>query len=352
MTGLVTLPPGSGRRIEIVHSVDSLAAPQRMLLRHRLEGHESSWHDSGLSRRARYVNLAPGRYRFHAQARNADGRWGPASVLCEFRIAPHFWQAWYFYPVLAGAALAGAAGWSRWRLIRQQHRLEQERTAALEQERTRIARDLHDHLGALLAEMALSSGLSADAQLRLKQSLEELGDLIWLVSPENDTAGGWADFASSHASRFLGSAGITLDLEVLVPNPAQPLSGVLRHELAAVLKESLRNVLQHAGATRVRLQTVVRADEISLTLEDDGRGFEPSRPPNPVESAPVPSRRRHGLTSLRARAASLGGTCRIESAPGKGTKIKVTVPTRVVPADRIAEWLGSLGNPPQGNRTA
>jgi|GEM_PF-2619134 len=276
---------------------------------------------------------------------------GPGSRFT-FRIAPHFWQAWYFFPAIAGVAAFSAAGWARWRLTRQRRRLEHEHKVALKRERTRIARDLHDHLGALLAETALSSGLSADARLRLNQSLEELGDMIWLVSPENDTAGGWVDFASSYAARLLASAGIALDLDVVVPNPAQPLPGFVRHELASILKESLRNILQHASATGVLIRTSVEPERISLSLQDDGHGFDPSRLPGAIESGPVPSLRGHGLVHLRERCASLGGTCRIESAPGQGATVEVVVPARPVGAERASDWIRSLGDLTHRDRTA
>jgi signal transduction histidine kinase/ligand-binding sensor domain-containing protein len=352
VTGSLTLPAGSGRRVEIVHSVDSLLSPQQMVVRHCMEGYETSWHDSGPQRRARYSRLPPGRYQFIAQARNAEGRWGQASALFTFRIAPHFWQAWYFYPALAGVTAFGVAGWARWRLTRQRRRLEHERSQALERERTRIARDLHDHLGALLAETALSGGLSAEARLRLKQSLEELGDLIWLVSPENDSAGGWADFVSNYASRFLTSAGLSLELDVVVPNPEQPLSGVVRHELASMLKEALRNILQHARATRVWIRTSVTADQISLTIRDDGQGFDPIQLAEEPEPGAVPSLRGHGLLHLQARSSSLGGTCRFNSAPGKGTTVDVAVPARSLPTERTSEWLRTLEDLPPRDRTA
>lgn len=352
VTGFLTLPAGSGRRVEIVHSVDSLLSPQQMVVRHRLEGYETSWHDSGPQRRARYSRLPPGRYQFIAQARNAEGQWGQASALFTFRVAPHFWQAWYFYPALAGFAALGTAGWARWRLNRQRRCLEHERSQALERERTRIARDLHDHLGALLAETALSGGLSAEARLRLQQSLEELGDLIWLVSPENDSAGGWADFVSHYASRFLASAGLSLELDVVVPNPEQPLSGVVRHELASMLKEALRNILQHASATRVWIRTSASADEISLTIRDDGQGFDPIRLTEEPEPGAVSSLRGHGLLHLQARSASLGGTCRFDSTPGKGTTVDVAVPARPLPTERTSEWLWTLEDQPQRDRTS
>lgn len=351
VTGSLTLPAGSGRRVEIVHSVDSLLSAQQMVVRHRLEGYETSWRDSGPQRRARYVRLPPGPYQFIAQARNAEGRWGQASTLFTFRVAPHFWQAWYFYPALAGVTALSVVGWARWRLTRQRRRLEHERGQALEQERTRIARDLHDHLGALLAETALSGGLSPEARLRLKQSLEELGDLIWLVSPENDSARGWADFVSNYASRFFANAGLSLDLDVVVPNSEQPLSGVVRHELGSMLKEALRNILQHAGATQVWIRTSVTADQISLTIRDDGQGFDPSKLTEEPQPGAMPSLRGHGLLHLQARSASLGGSCCIDSTPGKGTTVDVAVPVRPVPTERASEWMGTLKDLSQRDRT-
>ncbi len=339
-TQAARLPPGGGRHLEFRFTTTSLHSPAKVLLRYRLEGHEATWNTSGSERRASYTRLPPGNYTFRVQARNHEGRWSERDALLTFRIAPHLWQTPYFYPAGAGAAAVLVVGWAGWRLKRQRRRLDDQRRQALEHERLRIARDLHDHLGAFLAETALTDGMPPSARHGLHQSLDELGDLIWLVSPHHDTLGGWGGFVSQYSSRVASAAGLALDLEVDLPNPSGRLDGTIRHEWVAMLKEILRNVLQHSGATRVSVHTTADPHNLTLSVRDDGRGFEPTRAEGAEGTGSVPGFRGNGLANLRDRSERLGGSCRIESAPGRGTLVEITAPWVIVESSSPRRWFG------------
>ncbi|MCW5552316.1 MAG: hypothetical protein KIS67_09105 [Verrucomicrobiae bacterium] len=325
------LPPGSGRHLDIHFTSPSLRAPQKVRLRYRLEGVDRGWRESSTSRRAVYANLGPGKYLFRVQACNSEGSWSERDATFAFSILPFFWQTGTFYGSAGGAVIATVAGLILWRTRRERRRSRVERVQALESERRRIARDMHDHLGAQLASVALASGENDAAHQRARETLRELNDLIWSVHPGNDTLPSLADFISNFGSRYLGTAGLKLDLDLSETIPAVPIASHLRQEVAAMFKEALRNITQHAQARHVTIRLRVDGSQLVLTVCDDGCGFElsaldpvPNRPASGGAHGPLPEH--IGLSNFQLRSESLGGRCQIKSAPGQGTEVEIVVP--------------------------
>jgi signal transduction histidine kinase len=218
----------------------------------------------------------------------------------------------------------------RRRLKRRLERLEQHR--AVDRERSRIAKDLHDDLGGSLTEInmlatALNPGTlpatQADESMSLiaKKSnrvVSALDEIVWAINPKHDSATSLADYLSGTSQEFLAAAGIRLRLDVQRNLAVIPLSPECRHDLFLAVKESLNNVVRHAQATEVRLRFKVADGCLCITVEDDGQGFDVSVMPAGGD----------GLDNLRARLGSLGGTCRIVSRPGSGTIIEFKVPLK------------------------
>ncbi|HVY70813.1 MAG TPA: two-component regulator propeller domain-containing protein, partial [Verrucomicrobiae bacterium] len=145
-TKSMVFPPGNGGalfRYTAFGSVD----PAKIRFQHQLEGVDSGWTDSDTSRSVPYPRIPPGDYRFRVRAAGQPGEWGDEAVFA-FRLLPHFWQRWQFKTACGVAAVAAVAYiiWLRWRILRREMQLRQE--TAVEQERSRIARDIHDDLGA------------------------------------------------------------------------------------------------------------------------------------------------------------------------------------------------------------
>jgi ligand-binding sensor domain-containing protein/signal transduction histidine kinase len=329
--GLLRLPPGSGAHLEVLYTTTSLRAPEKARLRFRLEGHDPGWRDSGADRRAVYANLGPGRYQFQVQARNHEGRWSERDATVAFAIAPYIWQTKLFYFGGGGILSGFLGGWLTWRRRRERGRLERERLRALDTERRRIARDIHDHLGARLAGMALVESQDEAGQQRTRETLRELNDLIWSIHPNNDTLPSLVDFIGNFASRNLSTAKVELDLDLPEQIPATPISGELRHEVAAMFKAALRNVIQHARAKRVFIRLQIDDTRLALAVRDDGCGFDPSpfraavAGPDACDSTSS-SASGNGLRNLHSRSEDLGGSCRISSVPGRGTNVEIVVP--------------------------
>ena len=209
-------------------------------------------------------------------------------------------------------------------------RLEHQR--ALEQERTRIARDLHDDLGVGLTEIGLlgdmagtTSGLPEPSRERLQEIsgraralAASLDEIVWAINPANDTSQSLVDYFFPYAQRLLGSAGIRCRLEVVGSLPAGNLSAEDRHEFFHAYKEALNNIIRHAGATEVQISLSATAGNLKIRVTDNGRGLESANS----------QQAHHGLPGMRERLSRLGGSCEITSHNGQGTAVTFILPIR------------------------
>lgn len=248
-------------------------------------------------------------------------------------VRPHFWQQWWF-DVLAVMLLLTIVG-AAVRVIEkkkfqlQLQRAEQER--ALERERARIARDLHDDLGSLLTRISLLGGLlradkdnptqvDAHAQ-KISQSADQtvraLEEIVWAVRPASDTLQGLVDYIAHFANELFDGHMTRCRLDLPRDLPALPLQPDIRHNIFLIVKEALNNTLKHASATEVHLLAKISKNALEICIDDNGKGF---------ASAPVAENGGHGLKNMRQRAELLNGTLSVESIPGKGTTVRLTVP--------------------------
>jgi len=199
----------------------------------------------------------------------------------------------------------------------------------VEQERTRIAHDLHDDLGSrvtrivlLLDELALQNRVPppnapehpleiSAAAMEIIQSLDET---VWAVNPRNDTLPHLINYLSQFAIDFLKVADVRCRLDFPDYPPARTVSTETRHHLFLAAKEALNNAVRHAHATEVRLRMVIDDTSLVLVIEDDGRGFERA-PDHPSAD---------GLRNMRQRMETIGGQFEIQSTPEIGTKVTLT----------------------------
>jgi signal transduction histidine kinase len=317
--------------VEFDYTAASLAAPERVQFRHRLAGHDRDWVEAGPRRVAFYTNLRPGRYVFEVLAANNHGVWAVAPARFAFAVAPAFHQTAWFPPAVA-AVLAGAAlGAHRLRVRLVRRRLALEAALRLARERERIARDMHDDVGAsltqiaLLAERARRSGGAESRPLlgriaeAARETAQAMDEIVWAVNPRNDRLEHLANYVCQFAREYLEPTGIRCRLDVPALLPDLPVPSDRRHHLLMALKESLGNAAQHSGATEVTVELRFAGRELCLAVADNGRGF--------AAEAPAPARAGggNGLAHLRRRAEALGGRCEIRSAPGAGTRVEMTL---------------------------
>ncbi|HEU5071431.1 MAG TPA: ATP-binding protein [Verrucomicrobiae bacterium] len=205
-----------------------------------------------------------------------------------------------------------------------------ERERALEMERSRIARDLHDDLGSSLTEIRVlaSTGLrqpGTDARTpTLFQAITEkaralvsaLDVIVWAVNPEANSLQSLADYLSGYAADYLAASGIVCRFKIPVSLPDRMLDGQVRHDLFLAVKEALHNVVRHSGASEVEFQLEADVQGIRIVITDNGRGFEPGEL----------GAEGHGLRNLPERLARTGGTCEIASRTGAGTRVTIFAP--------------------------
>jgi len=247
-----------------------------------------------------------------------------------FVVTPFFWQTWWFRigTLLAltgiGVGIIHLVLTHRMRL--RLHALE--RQAALDKERARIARDIHDDAGGhltkivLLSELTLQHSESHDKVVeRAKQTadaarevLKSLDETIWAINPRNDNLRELIAYLSSAAYNFLQTAGVRCRVDLPDEVPDRTISADVRHNLFLAVKEALNNLVRHARATEAWLRVRVDGNALSVIIEDNGKGFD-QQPVNGCAD---------GLRNMRHRLEETGGRFRFDSSPGQGTKVFFT----------------------------
>jgi ligand-binding sensor domain-containing protein/signal transduction histidine kinase len=329
----VAIPPGR-EQLEIHYTGLNFSAPGQVRFKYRLEGHETAWTEAGDARVAYYPNVPPGDYRFHVIAGNEDGVWNETGGVLAVTVQPQFWQTWWFRVAvilcLAGIVVAVVRYLSTQKLRRQLQLHEHQE--ALEKERSRIARDLHDQLGANLTQVALlgemaeadknsPAEIESDAQ-QISQTAREttraLDEIVWAVNPSNDTLEGLVNYVCKYAQEYLALAGVRYRAEVPTQLPAVTLPPEVRHNVFLAFKEAVNNVVKHAQASEVWVRLRLHPDHLILSIEDNGRG------PDGMDTNAAQAR--NGLRNMKKRMDDIGGKFEIGAASDRGTIVCLTVP--------------------------
>jgi len=334
--GNILIPPGR-EQFDFRFTALSFDAGDKTRFRYRLEGFDSGWVEADTLRSAHYAHLPPRDYRFRVTAGNNEGVWNDIGDHVGFTVRPFFYQtAWFL--ILAVAAVLGAVVLAVRKIVTQKYRRKlaaMEQQQAIERDRTRIAKDIHDDIGAGLTQITLLTALArrepeqtganltriTDSARKLTRAMDEI---VWAVDPEHDTFDGLMDYISAYAEDFLHVAGIHCRMDWPMPLPATRVDAEVRYNLFLAVKEALNNVVKHAQATEVWLRLKIGRRHFTLVIEDNGRGL----PAAGGEARSAGSDRLasgHGLGNLNRRLAAIGGRCEIHSRPGHGTRVEMTV---------------------------
>ena len=319
----VRLPLG-GRDVVFRFTAPMFTMPELARFRYRLIGYEPKLSWSTSERMIRYPKLPPGRYQFLVRARDRDGALSePATAVV---IVPaFFWETlWFRWGVVAAAIAIAGFGMRKYDQRRTAWQLlDQERRHTVERERARIARDIHDDIGAGLTEMALLSDLAQSETggdhldrifRRSRELAQSLDEIVWAINPRNDTLEGLLSYLAEFAQEFLTTAGIACRLDLPRDPPALVLRPNIRHHLCLAVKEVLNNAVKHAAATEVQLRVEVLRQELSIMITDNGIGF----------TGAVPAGH-DGLKNLKSRLHEIAGAVQLASLPGGGTRIVLAV---------------------------
>lgn len=272
-----------------------------------------------------------------------DEQWPKATLLFPFRDAPgipkypkvdsslplepvviQFWQkGWFqvtllsFFAVVVGICLRLLAK------VTMQSKEQQ----ILQRERARIARDIHDDLGAVVTQLVLQgetaqSELADAPEMRSKfkrvsdtgrRLVQSINEVVWMVNSQRDSLRDFENYVCRYAENFLRASGVRCRLDVDGEIPEAAFDLARRRSLFLAIKEALNNTIKHAGATEVLLKLQIEQDEVKVTVEDNGTGFDPA------------SRDRHGngLSNMAQRMSEIGGRCQIVSQPGAGCRVEL-----------------------------
>ncbi len=287
---------------------------------------------NGDTRRATYINVPPGSYTFRAMGLAGDGETAGGGVSLALLIHPPFWQRVWFWPVVS-AGIVGLLS----TIVFTSHRSRSKRTLerlrfqkALEEDRTRIARDMHDDLGTRVTFINMSAALAreeidrspenARRHLgRMTDSARELvaamDDLVWAVDPAHDTLDDLASHLTRLSAEMFRDSPVRCRLDIPPFLPSIPLGSEFRHNVALAVKEALHNILRHAGPCEAFVSLAFDGSQLVITIRDTGTGFD-----SPSRSG------RHGLGNLVSRFENIGGTCEILSSQGGGTRVILSCP--------------------------
>jgi signal transduction histidine kinase/ligand-binding sensor domain-containing protein len=325
-------------RLEFRFSGLSFVAPSKVLFKYQLEGIDKTWVETGPKRTAFYSRLPAGTYRFRVVACNNDGLWNSEGSSLAFTIAPFFWETWWFVSFCILAAVVAVAYFARYITRRRmQRQIEQmERQHEVERERSRIAQDIHDDVGASLSRIAMLSQpahrdlaepertavMLSRIYTTAREVTRSLDEIVWAVNPQHDTLDSLVDYMGRFAQDFLATAHVRCRLDLPVQVPALPLTAESRHNLFLAFKETLNNAIKHAAASEVRISLGLRSDSFALVVKDNGHGFNvaqviPSEPERPAAG--------NGLANMKTRLARIGGRCEICSEIGSGTTVSLIV---------------------------
>jgi len=300
-------------------------------------------------REAQYTNLPPRHYRFRVIASNNSGVWNEAGDSLAFSIAPAFYQTNWFLALCAAAVLTLLWLGNQFRVRQLQHEFTMRLEGRVE-ERTRIARELHDTLlqsvqGLMISFQAahnLLPGRTEEAIRTLAGAIRE-GDAA-IAEGRNAIQGLRANPAQSNLEHLLTAAGKELarsssaegeppDFQVSVEGARQPLSPLLQDEVYRMAREILRNAFHHAHASRIEAEIAYDRQFFRLRIRDNGKGIDR----RVIEQGDRPGH--WGLPGVRERAKRIGARLKLWSEPGAGTEAELTVPARIA-YGKVHRWQG------------
>lgn len=304
--------------------------PQQNKYAYKMEGVDELWVEAGNRTFADYPNLEPGSYIFLVKAANSYGVWNEEGIQLEVNINPPWWQTWWFRSLagLIGLVLlvVGIRYISQRRLREQIRKMEVE--SKLRNERERISRDLHDHVGAQLANIIsgislvekynenkntvrsaeLMSSLRGDASVTIKQ----LRETIWALNQDSLEIPAFVDHLKTY---FKSQSALSEELQIHYHQEIKEpltLSSAQALNVFRIIQEAAQNTLKYAGAQNINISFSRSNGSISVCIKDDGKFKENGKSLNGG----------YGVGNMRKRAEELNGSLEIEKE--NGTEVKLT----------------------------
>lgn len=298
-------------------------------IKYKLVGIDREWKIADRDFVINYSSLPSGEFEFFATAASAPGKWNPEGTHIRFFVAKPWWRSWWFFFsifffLLFIIVLLFRSYYQR-KWIKQKAELEKVR--AVEQERTRIAFDMHDDLGVGLTKIKFLSEkieLKSWQQQSIQEELlkvkrcvhdmiDKMGEIVWALNEKNDSLADLLAYSRSYAIEYLEQAEIHCCFETSDNTPSIFINGEFRRNVFLSVKEALHNVVKHAEATKVLIR-VMASEKLDIFIEDDGKGFKTE------EVKPY----RNGVMNMQKRMVAISGKCIITS--GQKTIVHLSAP--------------------------
>lgn len=326
--------PALTRDLEIDYTAPSLALPQKLTFRYRLEGYEEGWQQVGARRQAFYNELAPGEYTFHVTACNQDNVCNEQGASLAFQVLPAFYQtAWFLVLVILATILLL---WAVLALrVRQVATRIRSRLEASLEERERIARELHDTFlqsvqGLMLKFQSAMEKIPAGEPARdlMEQALDRADGVLvegrQRVTALRHSTRAHRDFTTAIRQLVARvSEDTTVNVRLTVEGESRGLHPVVAEEAERILSEGLTNAIRHANARTINVEIIYSRRELTVRLVDDGRGFDHGV----LQAAPAGGH--WGLAGMQERATKIKAQLEISSRPDAGTSLELRVPANI-----------------------
>ena len=333
--GAIVLKP-ENEQLGIAFASLNFSAPKNTAtgarFKYRLEGRDKNWTDIAGERVAHFNKLPSGKFVFHVIACNEDGVWNKTGASLAVTVEPPFWRKPSFL-ILATLVLLGALAGIIYLIstakLKRQLRAHRQKEL-LEKERARIARDLHDQLGANLTQVALLGELAeADKHLpgevelhaqqislTARETTRSLDEIVWALNSSNDTLESLVNYVCKYAQDYFALAGVSFRAELPTQLPPTPILPEVRHNVFLAFKEAVNNVVKHAQATEAHVKLQLEPEKLILSVEDNGCGL------GDISDKKL----RNGLKNMRRRLADVHGKFEIAAGASGGTVVKFIVP--------------------------
>jgi signal transduction histidine kinase len=338
-TALAKGLPATGLKLQLARQAPNISGKvfcpdfsgaQNQLFSFYLEGFHKEWGKPSNDASFNFRDLPPGEYRLFAKNADALNNWSDPVEILLVSINPPFWKTWWFL-VLMVSVIASVTAFIVKRINSMRYRkriLALEQQHAIEKERLRISKDMHDEVGASLTRISILSELArkqGGEPEKVEQVIgqiseiagnvvDEMSEIIWAMNPRNDTLDGFAAYSRRYASSYLETADILISFHFTDPMPPLHMNAEIRRNVFLVIKEALHNIVKHAKARRVTLSIIFSGKQLCITLADDGVGIDDTHHPGG-----------NSLINMKKRLDDIGGSFELESQPGKGTVITIKI---------------------------
>ena len=348
LDGEVRIQPNQ-ENFEIQYTALSYISSEDLRFKYKLEGLDREWVDAGTRRTAYYSHVRPGSYTFKVIAANRDGVWNMQGASIRLNVLPRFYQTWWFPTLIALSifSLGFAAYRRRVNRLERAHKTQEEFSHKLlqsqENERQRIAAELHDSLGqslliiknrVALAQRDIDEKETVEEQLgelshSATSAIEECREIAYNLRPFQLDRFGLSKTLSGIFMRIGEVTDIHATTEIDTIDDL--LTDEAQVNVYRIVQECANNIIKHSQATEAMLIVKRNGREITLLVQDNGRGFvkEPAARAG-ISSVPLAAggsqtkRSGFGLIGIAERVKMLHGNCEIES--DQGTSIRIRIP--------------------------